>query len=169
MRCTAVPTPAGLLQLFADDLALRRIAFPAEEGCFSAAAPASDEHPLLCRAKMQLTEYFNGQRQVFDLPLAPDGTVFQQAVWTQIAMIPCGETRSYGEIAVRLGDAKKARAVGGAAGKNPLPIVIPCHRVVGGSGRLTGFSGGLAIKRLLLALERGAEQKKGINFFKLIP
>ncbi|MGR0480920.1 MAG: methylated-DNA--[protein]-cysteine S-methyltransferase [Candidatus Electronema sp. V4] len=154
MHCTNVNSPVGQLQIFADDFALRRISFSAETDKLPAAVLVSDGHPLLCQAKAQLAEYFAGQRRVFDLPLSPQGTAFQKAVWTQIVLIPYGEIRSYGEIAARLGDANKARAVGGAAGKNPLPIVIPCHRVIGSSGRLTGFSGGLQIKEMLLALEK---------------
>lgn len=151
MRCTHCNSPVGLLRIFADDFALRRISFSSETDTLLS---ASDGHSLLCRAKAQLEEYFAGQRRAFDLPLAPEGTLFQQAVWAQIARIPYGQTRSYGEIATRLGGVGKARAVGGAAGKNPLPIVIPCHRLIGSSGRLTGFSGGLQIKEFLLALEK---------------
>ncbi|WP_417908571.1 methylated-DNA--[protein]-cysteine S-methyltransferase [Candidatus Electronema sp. PJ] len=153
MRCTIFNSPVGQLRLFADDLALYRIAFPVESKLPVAdAAPA--DHPLLCRAKAQLAEYFAGQRQCFELPLSPQGTSFQQAVWAVIRQIPYGATLTYGAIAQALGHPNKARAVGGAAGKNPLPIVIPCHRVVGCSGRLTGFSGGLEIKQFLLDLER---------------
>ncbi len=154
MRCTHCNSPVGLLRIFADDFALRRINFSAETDTLPITVSASDGHPLLCRAKAQLEEYFAGQRRTFDLPLAPEDTLFQQAVWAQIARIPYGQTRSYGEIAIRLGSVGKARAVGGAAGKNSLPIVIPCHRVIGSSGKLTGFSGGLQIKEFLLALEK---------------
>jgi len=116
--------------------------------------PAPNDHPLLRRAKAQLEEYFQGERKTFDLPLCPQGTVFQQAVWSVMREIPFGETKSYSEIATALGNVNKARAVGGAANKNPLPLVIPCHRVIGSSGRLTGFSGGLNLKQLLLDLEK---------------
>ena len=103
----------------------------------------------------QLTEYFDGRRRQFDLPLAPEGTPFQQRVWRALLDIPYGQTTSYGEIAIRLGQRSASRAVGLANGSNPLPIVIPCHRVIGASGKLTGYGGGLAIKEHLLALERG--------------
>lgn len=101
----------------------------------------------------QLREYFAGERDTFDLPLAPEGTEFQQEVWRAVAAIPYGETRSYGEIARRIGKADAVRAVGAANGQNPLPIVIPCHRVIGSDGRLTGYGGGLPLKKRLLELE----------------
>ena len=103
----------------------------------------------------QLTEYFAGTRTRFELPLAPEGTPFQQRVWKALLDIPYGETISYGELAARLGSRSASRAVGLANGSNPLPIVIPCHRVIGANGKLTGYGGGLPIKERLLALERG--------------
>ena len=153
----------GHLSLYTDDLALYRISFP---GCVASnisadIRPAPDDHPLLCRVKAQLSAYFQGKRTSFDLPLHPQGTAFQQAVWKCMREIPCGETRTYGELAEELGNRNKARAVGGAANKNPLPIVIPCHRVVGGSGSLTGFSGGLEVKRFLLDLESSLNKTSG--------
>jgi methylated-DNA-[protein]-cysteine S-methyltransferase len=104
----------------------------------------------------QLTEYFEGRRRAFELPLAPEGTLFQLRVWNALREIPYGETVSYGELAARIGDRSAPRAVGLANGSNPLPIVIPCHRVIGSNGKLTGYGGGLAVKRRLLTLERGA-------------
>lgn len=101
----------------------------------------------------QLREYFAGRRDEFDLPLAPEGTEFQHEVWRAVAAIPYGETRSYGEIARQIGKADAVRAVGAANGQNPLPIVIPCHRVIGSDGRLTGYGGGLPLKKRLLELE----------------
>jgi methylated-DNA-[protein]-cysteine S-methyltransferase len=103
----------------------------------------------------QLDEYFAGRRRRFDLPLAPAGTPFQRQVWEALAAIPYGETRTYGEVARSLGRPDASRAVGAANGANPLPIVIPCHRVVGSDGSLTGFGGGLETKSALLELERG--------------
>jgi methylated-DNA-[protein]-cysteine S-methyltransferase len=103
----------------------------------------------------QLAEYFDGRRREFDLSLAPEGTPFQQLVWRALLDIPYGETTSYGELATRIGQRSASRAVGLANGSNPLPIVIPCHRVIGANGKLTGYGGGLAIKDQLLALERG--------------
>jgi methylated-DNA-[protein]-cysteine S-methyltransferase len=101
----------------------------------------------------QLKEYFDGRRRVFELPLAPEGTPFQLRVWNALLEIPYGETISYGELAARIGDRSASRAVGLANGSNPLPIVIPCHRVIGSNGKLTGYGGGLPIKERLLALE----------------
>jgi methylated-DNA-[protein]-cysteine S-methyltransferase len=101
----------------------------------------------------QLTEYFDGQRRHFDLPLRPDGTEFQLRVLDELQRIPYGETASYADIAERIGNPKAVRAVGAANGRNPIPIVIPCHRVIGSDGGLTGFGGGLATKETLLRLE----------------
>ena len=104
-------------------------------------------------ARAQLESYFSGNRNQFDLPLAPAGTAFQQAVWSELTRIPFASTASYGEIASRVGRPKASRAVGAANGNNPLPIIIPCHRVVGSDGSLTGYSGGMDIKEFLLRHE----------------
>jgi methylated-DNA-[protein]-cysteine S-methyltransferase len=111
--------------------------------------------PILRRAAAQLAEYFAGTRPRFDLPLAPVGTEFQRRVWTATSAIPFGETATYGEIARKIGVPNGSRAVGGALNRNPLAIVVPCHRVVGSSGRLTGYDGGVDRKAFLLTLERG--------------
>ena len=105
------------------------------------------------QARQQLTEYFAGQRREFDLPLAPAGTDFQRRVWELLREIPYGETVTYGELARRLGNPKSARAVGMACNRNPIAIVVPCHRVVGSTGSLTGYAGGLDAKAFLLKLE----------------
>lgn len=111
--------------------------------------------PVLDRAEQQLAEYFAGTRTTFDLPLANDGTEFQKKVWGELMRIPFGETASYGDIARRLGyEPVISRAVGSANGANPIPIVVPCHRVIGADGSLTGYAGGLDRKRTLLDLER---------------
>ena len=112
-----------------------------------------EEAPLLVQAKEQLSEYFAGTRQEFALPLFPKGTPFQQKVWTALQTIPWGQTRSYGEIARQIGSPKAARAVGMANHHNPIAILIPCHRVVGQNGALTGYAGGLWRKKALLQLE----------------
>jgi len=112
-----------------------------------------NDHPILALAESQLREYFAGKRTVFDIPLAPEGTEFQKLCWQQLARIPYGQTISYGEQARRLGRPNSARAVGAANGKNPIGIIIPCHRVIGASGNLTGFAGGIETKRKLLVLE----------------
>jgi methylated-DNA-[protein]-cysteine S-methyltransferase len=124
---------------------------------FEAASPRGSRtsDPLLDRVEQQLVEYFAGGRTTFDLPLASDGTEFQKKVWSELLRIPYGETASYGEIARRLGyEPGISRAVGAANGANPLPIVVPCHRVVGADGSLTGYAGGVDRKRTLLDLER---------------
>jgi methylated-DNA-[protein]-cysteine S-methyltransferase len=117
----------------------------------------TDDDPLLRRAVEQLTAYFAGDLRVFDLPLAPQGSAFQLKVWEQLQLIGWGQTASYGEVAHRLGHTNAAsRAVGVANGRNPIPIVIPCHRVIGANGSLTGYAGGLDRKQLLLGLEQDA-------------
>ena len=153
-------TPLGRLVLRGDGEALTGIDLPGEE----AGGPAGgwSERPEAFReAAAQLREYFAGKRRRFELRLRPagrsggPGTPFQRGVWEAMAAIPFGETVSYAELARRVGAPAAVRAVGAACGANPLPIVIPCHRVVGSGGRLTGYRGGLEIKRRLLALEAG--------------
>ncbi len=153
---TTMPSPIGELTLVAGDAALVAIRFPGED---DARAPVPDpgddpHHPVLCAARDQLEAYFAGTRDVFDLPLAPVGTMFQRRVWEALMAIPFGETRSYRDIACAIGQPSATRAVGAANGRNPLPIVAPCHRVIGADGSLTGFGGGLPIKRFLLDHER---------------
>jgi len=142
-----VASPVGPLTVTATDDAVVSIAFgDTTDG-------ASDEprdHPVLRAAAAQLEEYFDGARTEFDLPLAPEGTRFQTEAWAVLRDIPFGETITYGEQARRLGDRNKSRAVGAANGKNPIPIVVPCHRVVGSNGHLTGFAGGIDTKAWLL-------------------
>lgn len=113
-----------------------------------------NETILLKEAIKQLNEYFDGKRSSFDLPLEPKGTEFQNKVWNALREIPCGETRSYGEIAKIIGNEKASRAVGMANNKNPIPIIVPCHRVIGANGKLVGYAGGLDIKEKLLDLEK---------------
>ena len=116
------------------------------------------ETPLLVRAREALLSYLAGERQGLDLPLAPVGTDFQRSVWTALKAIPYGQTRTYGEIAAAIGRPKAVRAVGQANHHNPLPIFLPCHRVVGSGGTLTGYAGGLEMKKALLVLESGKER-----------
>lgn len=113
-----------------------------------------NETILLKEAIKQLNEYFDGKRSSFDLPMEPKGTEFQNKVWNALKEIPCGETRSYGEIARIIGNEKASRAVGMANNKNPIPIIVPCHRVIGANGKLVGYAGGLDIKEKLLDLEK---------------
>lgn len=112
------------------------------------------ETPVLKEAGKQLTEYFEGKRKDFDLPLAPQGTEFQQKAWKALQEIPYGETRSYGDMAKRIGNPKACRAIGMANNRNPISIIIPCHRVIGANGKLVGYGGGLHIKEYLLKLEK---------------
>ena len=151
---TQLPSPIGLLLLVGDDRGLRQIAF-AENG--RAAPPNPDwkqDSTALNEPIRQLRAYFAGEIEAFDLALAPDGTPFQQKVWNELCRIPYGQTISYGDLARRIGNPNASRAVGLANGSNPIPIVIPCHRVIGSNGKLTGYGGGLPIKEKLLALER---------------
>jgi methylated-DNA-[protein]-cysteine S-methyltransferase len=148
-----IDSPIGQLLLAGDEEGLKFIGFP--EGKGKVDIDPAWEHRADCfpDAKSQLVEYFQGRRRSFDLTLAPNGTDFQLAVLAALQTIPCGETRSYLDIAKQIGRPTAVRAVGAANGQNPLPIVIPCHRVIGADGSLTGFGGGLAAKRLLLELE----------------
>lgn len=132
---------------------LRLVWLPGGSGTFRPGADWVRDAKPFTDAIRQLREYLAGRLADFDLPLAPEGTPFQQQVWRAVAAIPYGETRSYGEIARGIGRADAVRAVGAANGQNPLPIVIPCHRVIGSDGRLTGYGGGLPLKKRLLALE----------------
>jgi len=153
-----IATPIGELTLTASDTALTGVYFPSSRHgpppvlshSQSEAGPAG---AILARARQQLAEYFARARMTFDLPLAAEGTEFEQRVWDALRTIPYGATTSYGEIARRLGDAHNARAVGTANGKNPIPIIVPCHRVIGSNGDLTGFGGGIERKRWLLSHE----------------
>jgi len=150
-------SPVGPLLVAASDAGLHLVEFHAPRHV----APRRGDwqpgdHPLVRSAIAQLTEYFVGARQQFDLPLAPAGTPFQQQVWQTLATIPYGQTISYAELARRIERPGASRAVGAANGRNPLPIVLPCHRVIGASGALTGFGGGLPVKRYLLDLESAA-------------
>ena len=159
MNYAYLETPVGTLLIAGDDHALRRIHFP-KSGAAVPAGPAwraSSRGPV-GETVRQLREYFAGERADFDLPLALEGTVFQRAVWQQLREIPYAETISYGELARRVGNARASRAVGSANGANPLPIVIPCHRVIAGDGTLGGFGGGLPTKQSLLELERASLQ-----------
>jgi methylated-DNA-[protein]-cysteine S-methyltransferase len=163
-------SPVGRLLVARDTAGVRRIHFngPATAGPYvpkagpyvrSRIRPAAawERHDAAFGdLATQLTEYFEGRRRAFELRLAPEGTPFQLRVWNALLEIPYGETISYGELAARIGDRSASRAVGLANGSNPLPIVIPCHRVIGSNGKLTGYGGGLAIKQQLLSLERGA-------------
>ena len=146
-------TPIGDLLLAGDEVALCLVAFP-EESVSRDPEPGwiYNEKPFAV-ARKQLLEYFAGERREFDLPLHLNGTEFQLQVLEELQRIPYGETTSYRDIAERIGRPKATRAVGAANGRNPIPIIVPCHRVIGSSGDLTGFAGGLEMKEALLRLE----------------
>jgi methylated-DNA-[protein]-cysteine S-methyltransferase len=146
---TVLSTPVGDLSLATDGAAVCRVRFGRYEG-----RQAGADEATLAAAAGQLDEYFGGRRTEFDLPLADvGGSDFERAVWAELAAIPYGEMRTYGEVATAVGDPSAARAVGVACNRNRLPILLPCHRVVGAGGKLVGFGGGLPRKRFLLELE----------------
>ena len=153
-------TPIGTLRVVGDDGGIERIDLPNAATCAPDPEWREGRRSLprpLREAKRQLREYFDGGRRDFDLPLAPAGTAFQRRVWDELRRIPYGETVSYGELARRIGRPTASRAVGAANGRNPLAIVVPCHRVIGADGTLIGYGGGLPVKETLLAHERGVE------------
>lgn len=142
----------GFLTVVSDNHYIRKISFGKQE--LAEDHVETPEHWLLLKAEQQLMEYFEGVRTVFDLPYQIHGTDFQKSVWDALAKIPYGTVKTYGTIAKEIGSAKASRAVGGACNKNPIAIVIPCHRVVGSTRNLTGFAGGLTVKETLLQLEQ---------------
>lgn len=151
-------TPIGQLRLVSDGTHLVKIEFAGHYDPSEADLEICD--PVLASCAEQLTEYFAGKRECFDLPLAGCGTDFQRAVWSALAAIPYGQLRSYRDIAQAIGKPAAVRAVGAANGHNPLPIVVPCHRVIGSDGSLTGFAGGLQMKTQLLELEGSLPQQR---------
>lgn len=148
-----IDSPIGVLTIVASDTGVRKILW-ADQTDEADDAIFDDGHPVLEAASEQLDEYFRGERHTFDLPLDLIGTEFQKEAWLALASVPYGETTSYGEQAERIGRKGAFRAVGAANGKNPVPIVLPCHRIVGANGDLTGFAGGLDVKQRLLAHEQ---------------
>jgi methylated-DNA-[protein]-cysteine S-methyltransferase len=159
----AVKSPVGELKLVASDKGLAAILWENDNPRRVRLAPVAEDknHPVLLEAERQLKDYFSGKRKSFSLRLDFKGTEFQKKVWAALLTIPFGETRSYGQIAKQIKNPKAVRAVGAANGKNPISIIAPCHRVIGATGKLTGFAGGLEVKACLLALEGndGIQQK----------
>ena len=151
MNYQLLDTPIGTLRLVSKDSKLARVEFQGQHQIQTGEQLETDS--TLDAAAKQLREYFAGRRQYFELSLDPVGTSFQQEVWTSLRAIPFGQVRSYRDIAHEVGRPKAVRAVGAANGRNPIPIIVPCHRVIGSDGSLTGFAGGLEIKKLLLKLE----------------
>jgi methylated-DNA-[protein]-cysteine S-methyltransferase len=152
-------SPVGLLKLIATDKGLTAILWENDNPKRVPLSPLVENktHAVLLAAEGELKEYFTGKRTSFSVTLDPVGTAFQNKVWHALSEIPFGETRSYGEIAKGIGNPSAVRAVGAANGRNPLSIIVPCHRVIGASGKLTGFAGGLETKEFLLTLERGKD------------
>jgi len=149
----AVPSPVGTLRLVANDAGLVGVYFPSHRRAPVIDAVSAPHHPVLNLAAAELAEFFAGARRTFTTPLAPSGTAFERSVWALLTTIPYGETRSYGALAAELGRPTAARAVGAANGRNPLSLFVPCHRVIGADGSLTGYAGGTEAKRWLLAHE----------------
>ncbi len=155
-------TPIGRLLLVADSRGIRQIDFPNSHAGRAIPADWVEDRGALDPARRQLDAYFAGKLKRFDLALAPDGTPFQLKVYDALQRVAYGQTISYGELARRIGNPLAARAVGGANARNPIPIVIPCHRVIGAGGALVGFGGGLDIKARLLELERSVSGEKPV-------
>ncbi len=150
--CSRLPTDIGVILIEASDDAILSVAF-VDQKVEPQNAVTIQENDISRQGVQQLSEYFAGERTTFSLPLSPTGTAFQQRVWTQLCEVPYGETASYLDIAKALAKPTATRAVGAANGKNPIAIVIPCHRIIGANGKLTGYAGGLERKSYLLELE----------------
>ncbi|HKT34701.1 MAG TPA: methylated-DNA--[protein]-cysteine S-methyltransferase [Nitrospira sp.] len=155
LSCKFMDSPIGRLKLVGNDAGLIAVLWPDDRPLRVKLDETREDrhHPILCQAECQLAEYFKGERTTFGVPMQLRGTVFQQRVWQQLLRIPYGETRSYGHLAAAIGNGSASRAVGLANSRNPLSIIVPCHRVIGASGQLTGFAGGLKTKEILLGLE----------------
>ncbi|MDH3001131.1 cysteine methyltransferase [Chelonobacter oris] len=160
-------SPVGTLLLLAKNNALIAVEFEKEQSPAQADWQQDDNHNLLMKTKAALTRYFNGEAETFaDIPLAPQGTEFQQKVWQALRQVSYGKFSSYGELANKINNPKALRAVGAAVGRNPISIIIPCHRILGKNLALTGFGGGLPAKRQLLKLERIDYLDRGIEYVK---
>lgn len=160
--------PAGRMTLLASDAGLQALLWEKHWEVIGADldnVKVVSEHDVIGLAEVQVMEYFEGERTTFDVPLDLMGTSFQMRVWEQLQMIPYGETRSYGDLARALGDPHMAQAVGAANGNNPVSIIVPCHRVVGTSGALTGYAGGIEVKARLLDLERKVSKVGQMDLF----
>ncbi len=160
-----IPSPIGELKLVASDKGLAAILLKNDAPSHFRLIPAAEDrnHPILMETERQLKDYFAGKRKTFSVTIDCNGTEFQKKVWAALLTIPCGETRSYGQIARQIGNPKAVRAVGAANGKNPCPIIVPCHRVIGSTGKLIGFGGGLETKAYLLELEADNRARKEVN------
>lgn len=159
-------SPIGKITLVANQTHLLSLYVGNEDKPLLDEAKRDDKHSLLNSAQAQLEEYFSGKRKAFELPLAPTGTEFQNKAWKALTKIPYGKVWSYGKQAEYLKSPNAQRAVGGANGKNPIPVIIPCHRVIGSTGKLTGFSGGMDIKVFLLKLEGHQVDPEGLRIIE---
>jgi methylated-DNA-[protein]-cysteine S-methyltransferase len=161
---TTIDSPVGPLTIVAGDGGLRAILWPRDDPARVPLTGTIDDptHRVVATTVAQLAEYFDGERTEFDLPLDPVGTEFQRSAWDALRTIAYGATVTYGEQAARMGDRRKARAVGAANGRNPISIVVPCHRVIGANGALTGFAGGIETKAWLLAHEQRGGREQGV-------
>ena len=157
MYYSTYQSPLGEIALTANDHGLSALAFQTGKSPISFAGLSQNDSKFT-EVIEQLSEYFSGTRKHFDTPLAPTGTAFQKKVWQALSEIPCGETKSYGWIAKSINNEKAVRAVGTANGANPIALIVPCHRVIGSNGKLTGYAGGLALKAKLL-MHEGAQFK----------
>ncbi len=159
---TYLDSPVGTLLIARGETGLREIRFPRAEQPAAPEPAWTAGDGVDADAAAQFDAYFRGERTSFNLPIAPIGTPFQKAVWALLCEIPYGRTVTYGELACRLGNPKSVRAVGAANGRNPLPIIVPCHRVIGSDGSLTGYAGGLVVKEALLRLEGASFKPSGL-------
>lgn len=160
-------SPIGRLLMISQNNKLTNLDLELEQTVPNPKWILTENLPLFVQVAEALTCYFNGEKEDFSsIPLAPQGTVFQQSVWRQLCQIPYGETSSYGELAMKINHPKAIRAVGGAVGSNPISIIIPCHRILGKTRQLTGFGGGLPAKRYLLQLEQISYVDKGVEYVK---
>jgi methylated-DNA-[protein]-cysteine S-methyltransferase len=164
VKHTVIDSPIGELTVVAEDGALLGLYFVGRRHHPKPDAVGERTDEGFADVRRQLAEYFDGGRTEFDLPLAPKGGEFELSVWQLLTKIPYGETRSYGDLATELGDRALAQAVGSANGRNPLSVIVPCHRVIGADGSLTGYAGGLDRKRYLLELEEPADVSAGRLF-----
>ncbi|MGR6838795.1 methylated-DNA--[protein]-cysteine S-methyltransferase [Aliivibrio wodanis] len=150
---TQFDSPIGMITVNGNDEGLLGVWYESHARVLSDFGVQADDHPILKLTVSQLKEYFNGDRREFSIPLAANGTEFQNKVWKALTAIPYGETWCYKDLAIAVGNPKASQAVGGANGKNPISIIVPCHRVIGKNGSLTGYAGGIDIKQALLELE----------------
>ncbi len=155
MMMTQIESPLGKLRAVAEEGALIGLYLPGQDLPQGSETPDAASNDVLAETAAQLAQYFAGERDTFSLPLNASGTSFQRNVWAALREIPFGETRSYGQVARAIDKPTASRAVGAANGQNPISIIVPCHRVVGSNGKLTGYAGGLAVKRWLLRHEAG--------------